>query len=721
MRPHFTLLCCLMTLIISCQQADPSANAALTYPTTAQEKVVEDYFGTEVADPYRWLENDTSAAVGSWVASQNGITQEYLSEIPFRAQIFDRLKSLWNFEKYSAPRKEGAYYFFSKNDGLQNQSVMYIQRRLEDSAEVFIDPNTFSADGTIAMAGGSFSHDGKYYAYLVTESGSDWRTIRVMDVEKRELLSDHIRWAKFTGIAWEGNGFYYSSYDRPAAGQELTSFNFQHKIYFHQLGTPQETDRLIFGGESQSVRYANASVSEDEQYLFVYGAQRTNGNSLYFRKIAQPNTAWTPIIEDFDHNHDVIHSNGNQLYILTDWDAPNKRIVVADARSPQPQNWKDLIPEQASVLADVDVAGGKMFIEYLENASSRVYQYDLEGNLEKEIELPTLGSVSGFNGKAQDTEVFYTFTSFTYPATIYRYDISTGASQAFFEPQVDFVPENYETHQVFYPSKDGTKVSMFIVHRKGLIKDGTHPTYLYGYGGFNVSLTPSFSPLRIAWLENGGVFAMPNLRGGGEYGKEWHKAGIKMSKQNVFDDFIAAGEYLIHEGYTSSEKLAIFGGSNGGLLVGAAMTQRPELFGVAVPAVGVMDMLRYHKFTAGAGWIYDYGCADSSQQMFEYLLGYSPVHNIKEGVSYPATLVKTADHDDRVVPAHSFKFISHLQAKHTGNSPVLIRIESKAGHGGGKPTQKILEEWADTYAFVYKNMQEAYKPQRDKVLEPKYN
>lgn len=709
----------LLMPLTSCQEKRKEAPFA--YPETQTVAHKDTFFGKSVPDPYRWLENDTAETVAQWVASQNEVTQTYLDAIPFKDKIRQRLTDLWNYEKYSAPFKEGPYYFFSKNDGLQNQFVLYIQESLDGEAEVFLDPNTFSADGTIALAGTSFSHDSKYFAYSTTESGSDWRTIYVMEVESRKMLTDTIRWAKFTGISWYKDGFFYSAYDQPDEKLALSSFNNEHKVYYHKLGTPQEADRLIFGGPGQAVRYANAQVTEDERFLVIYAAIRTSGNKLYLKDLAQPDAPLIEMVDNYDHDHSVVYNDGNTLYIATYAGAPNRKVVTVDASAPQAENWEDLIPEKAQVLSNVSTAGGKLFLSYLEDASTQIYQYGLQGREEKKIEFPALGTAGGFGGKKSDTEVFYTFTSFTYPPTIYRYDIQSGTSTLFRQAAVDIRPEDYETRQVFYESKDGTKVPMFIVFKKGIdVQDGARPTYLYGYGGFNISLRPSFNISRMLWLEQGGIFAMPNLRGGGEYGKAWHEAGTQMNKQNVFDDFIAAAEYLIQEGYTSREKLAIFGGSNGGLLVGACMTQRPELFKVAVPAVGVMDMLRYHKFTAGAGWIHDYGCADSSQAMFEYIYGYSPVHNVREGVSYPATLVKTADHDDRVVPAHSFKFIAELQKKHAGDSPVMIRIDTKAGHGGGKPTDKIIEELADTYAFVYQNLGETYIYEPEKAVPQKY-
>ncbi len=693
------------TSFIACTSKEPAEPMSIAYPSTHKTAQVDTFFGTTVADPYRWLEDDRSAETEDWVEAQNKVTQAYLDKIPYRKDIEKQLTALWNYEKFGTPFREGNSYFFFKNNGLQNQSVLYRQQGLDGTPEVFLDPNTFSEDGTVALGGLDFTEDGTLMGYSLSESGSDWRKILVMDVASGQLVEDTIRDAKFSGIAWEGTeGFYYSSYDKPKAGSALSGVNMNHKLYYHKLGTPQREDKLVFGGEKQPRRYVQAKVTEDQHYLVVTAAMGTSGNELYIKDLTKPNSKIVPVVDDFENNHSVVHNEGTTLYILTNREAANQRIVTVDAGSPSPKNWKDLVPEQEEVLQSASFAGNKMFLDYLKDASTRIYQYDLQGKREKEIALPAIGSAGGFDGKKEDNMVFYAFTSFTYPTTIYVYNIKTGASEVFRQPKVNFNPEDFETRQVFFQSKDGTQVPMFIVHRKGLKLDSSHPAYLYAYGGFNISLTPSFSVTSLYWVQNGGIFAMPNLRGGGEYGEKWHEAGTKMNKQNVFDDFIAAGEYLKKEGYTSKEKLAIAGGSNGGLLVGATMTQRPDLCQVALPAVGVMDMLRYHQFTAGAGWATDYGIADSSQVMFEYLYSYSPLHNIKEGVAYPATLVTTADHDDRVVPAHSFKFAATLQEKNSGNNPVLIRIETKAGHGAGKPTSKQIEEWADKFAFTFYNM-----------------
>lgn len=686
----------------------------MNYPETATVDTVDTYFGVQVKDPYRWLEDDNAPETEAWVKEQNEVTFGYLEKIPFRDQIRERLQKLWDYERVSAPFREGDYYYFFKNDGLQPQSVLYRKATLDGEAEVFLDPNTFSEDGTVSLAGLSFTDDGSHMAYLTSTSGSDWRTIYVMDVATGELLDDKIEYAKFTGAAWKGTeGFFYSTYDRPEEGEALSGMNMNHKVYYHKIGTPQSDDKVIFGDGAVKARYVGASVSEDEKHLIISAAISTSGNAVYLKNLSVPNSAFVEVVGNYEHDHNFSYKDGETLFFKTNLNAPKGKVVTVSAANPQVENWKDLIPEAEDVLQSASFAGGKMFLRYLKDASTRVYQHKLTGEREREIELPTLGTAGGFGGKRDADELFYTFTSFTYPTSVYRYDIETGESTLYDQPEVDFEPDAYLTKQVFYTSKDGTKVPMFIVHKKGLQLDGQNPTYLYSYGGFNISLTPSFSTARIFWLEKGGIFAMPNIRGGGEYGEAWHKAGTKQQKQNVFDDFIAAAEFLKSEGYTSTEKLAIAGGSNGGLLVGATMTQRPELAAVALPAVGVLDMLRYHKFTAGAGWIVDYGCADSSQAMFEYLKGYSPVHNVKEGTSYPATLVKTADHDDRVVPAHSFKFISELQRKHAGETPVMIRIETKAGHGAGKSTEQTISEWADTYAFTYQNLNE------DPFEEPK--
>ncbi len=674
----------------------------VNYPETKTVDHTDDYHGEALADPYRWLEDDLAEDTKGWVEEENKVTYGYLENIPFREDIRERLEELWNYEKFGSPFNEGDYTYFSKNDGLQNQFVIYRQKG-GGEPEVFLDPNKFSADGTTSLAGLSFTEDGSLLAYSISEGGSDWRKIIILDAETKEIVEDTIRDVKFSGVSWKGNeGFYYSSYDKPK-GSQLSEMTQHHKLYYHKLGTPQSEDELLFGGEKTPRRYIGGGVSEDGRWLVITASVSTTGNELYIKDLSKEGSPIVPVVDNFDNNHFIVHTEGNDLYIFTNLNAPNSRLVKVDASNPSPDNWVDIIAERKEPLS-VGTAGGYFFANYLKDALDYIEQVDLEGNVVRVVELPGQGNVGGFGGKWTDKTLYFTFTSYIDPSTIYKYDIESGSSEVYKRSGVQFNPEEYESKQVFYTSKDGTKVPMMITHKKGIELDGENPTMLYGYGGFNISLTPGFSTARIIWLENGGVYAVPNLRGGGEYGEEWHKAGTKMNKQNVFDDFIAAGEYLIAEGYTSSDYLAISGGSNGGLLVGAAMTQRPDLFKVALPAVGVMDMLRYNKFTAGAGWAYDYGTAEDSPEMYEYLKGYSPYHNIKKGTCYPATMVTTADHDDRVVPAHSFKFAAALQAAQNCDTPALIRIETKAGHGAGKPTSKIIEEQADKFAFTFYNM-----------------
>lgn len=701
---HLFSIICLMSLIISCAKEEKAKEESLPYPETAKVDTVDVYFGTEVPDPYRWLEDDRSEQTAQWVKAQNDVTFAYLNDIPFKEKVKQRLEELFNYERLYAPNKHGDYYYFYKNDGLQNQSVLYRKKGMDGEPEVFIDPNTFKEDGTISLAGTSFSKDGSLFGYLISEGGSDWRKGIVINTETKEQVGDTLRDIKFSGMAWKGNeGFYYSSYDKPKSGSVLSGKTQHHKLYYHKLGTPQSEDKMIFGGEEQPRRYIGSYLTEDERFLVITAAQSTSGNELYIKDLSDPESKIVTIIDNFDNDHYVLANESPRLLIHTNLGAPNNRLVETDISNPVPENWKDVIPETENVLS-TSTAGGKIFADYMVDAKTEVKQYDMSGKLERNVELPEIGTAWGFGGKKDEIELYYTFTSFTYPSTIFKYDIATGESTLYEQPEVDFNPDDYETKQVFYESKDGTKVPMFIVYKKGIELNGKNPTYLYSYGGFNVSLQPSFSTSRIVWLENGGIYAQPNIRGGGEYGEKWHKAGTKMKKQNVFDDFIAAGEYLIKNKYTSSDYLAIAGGSNGGLLVGATMTQRPDLAKVAFPAVGVMDMLRYNKFTAGAGWASDYGTAEDSKEMFEYLRGYSPVHNVRQGVQYPATMVTTADHDDRVVPAHSFKFIANLQEKHEGDNPVLIRIETDAGHGAGTPISKTIEQQADIYSFAWYNI-----------------
>ncbi len=673
----------------------------MQYPETKKGDVTDTYFGTKVADPYRWLEDDRSSETEAWVKEQNKVTEGYLETIPFREEIKERLTTLWNYEKYSAPSRHGDYDYFYKNDGLQNQYVLYRQKG-KDAPEVFLDPNSFSKDGTTSLGTLSFSKDGSKVAYSISEGGSDWRKIIVMDARSMEIMEDTLVDVKFSAISWYKNeGFYYSSYDKPE-GSELSAMTDQHKLYYHRLGTSQKDDELVFGGDIKR-RYVFGTVTEDQNFLAITAANSTSGSELYIRDLRNKKSELQTLVDDFDGDHSVVFSEGNKIFISTNHNAPNRKLVSADIQKPAQAYWQDVIPETEHVLS-LTTGSGYFFAEYMKDALSQVLQYDTRGNLIREVELPGIGSSSGFNGKKKDQRLFYSFTNYVQPSTIYEFDPSTGKSNVFKKPSVDFIADDYVSKQVFYTSKDGTKVPMIITYKKGLDRNGKNPTILYGYGGFNISLTPSFGITTATWLEMGGVYAVANLRGGGEYGKEWHDAGTQMKKQNVFDDFIAAAEYLIDEDYTSSDYLAIRGGSNGGLLVGAVMTQRPELMQVALPAVGVLDMLRYHTFTAGAGWAYDYGTAEQSEDMFEYLYAYSPVHNVKKGVEYPATLVTTGDHDDRVVPAHSFKFAAELQDKQSGADPVLIRIETKAGHGAGTPVSKIIEQYADIFSFTLFNM-----------------
>lgn len=695
----------LFTGLFACQNADPEVaqKASLTYPETKSVDTTTNYFGAEVADPYRWLEDDRSAETGEWVKSQNKVTFGYLEDIPFRAALKERLEKLWNYEKISAPFKEGGYTYYSKNDGLQNQSTYY--RVMEDGEdEVFLDPNKFSEDGTISLGGMNFSKSGKIVAYSISEGGSDWRKIIIMDAETKKIMEDTLVDIKFSGMSWKGDeGFYYSSYDKPE-GSELSAKTDQHKVYFHKLGTPQKSDELIFGGTAaEKHRYVGASVTEDDRYLLISASVSTSGNKLFLKDLKNPGSPLMTIVGHTDSDTYLLDNKGTRLYLVTNLDAPNQKIVTVDAGNPGPENWTDLIPEREYVLSP-RTGSGYIFTEYMVDAISQLKQYDYEGKLVREVDLPGIGSARGFGGKAEAETLYYSFTNYKTPGSIYAYDAATGASTIYKEPAIDFDPDMFESEQVFFTSKDGTKVPMIITYKKGMERNGKNPTILYGYGGFNISLTPSFSITNAVWMEQGGIYAVPNLRGGGEYGKVWHDAGTQLKKQNVFDDFIAAAEYLIENKYTSPDYLAVRGGSNGGLLVGATMTQRPELMKVALPAVGVLDMLRYHTFTAGAGWAYDYGTADDNKEMFEYLKGYSPVHNVRPGVEYPATMITTGDHDDRVVPAHSFKFAAELQAKQAGDNPVIIRIETDAGHGAGTPVSKRIEQAADIFGFTLYNM-----------------
>ena len=673
----------------------------LKYPETKKGNTIDRYFGTSVKDPYRWLEDDRSKETENWVNSQNKVTFDYLNTIPFREKIKNRLTELWDYEKYSAPSKHGAYSYFFKNDGLQNHAVLYREKN-GDSPEIFLDPNSFSEDGTTSLGQVSFSKDGSKVAYTISQGGSDWRKVIVMDTLSMEIIEDTIEDVKFSGLSWYKNeGFYYSSYDKPD-GSELSVKTDQHKLYYHELGTNQNKDKIIFG-DSLKRRYTGGYVTEDQKYLVVHAANSTSGNELYIKDLSIAKSKLITVVDNFDNDHSVVDSHGDFLYLITNYKAANKKVVKTKFTDLALEHWTDVIPETEHVL-HISTGAGYFFANYMKDAVSMVLQYDHKGNQIREINLPGIGSSGGFSGKKEDKLLYYSFTNYTNPSSIYKFDPKKGTSEVYKQPQVDFNSENYESKQVFYNSKDGTKIPMMITFKKGTEFNGQNPTILYGYGGFNISLTPSFSVVNATWLEMGGIYAVANLRGGGEYGKAWHDAGTQLKKQNVFDDFIAAAEYLITENYTSSDYLAIRGGSNGGLLVAATMTQRPDLIQVVLPAVGVLDMLRYHTFTAGEGWAYDYGTSEQSEEMFDYLNNYSPVHNVKKGVEYPATLITTGDHDDRVVPAHSFKFAAELQEKQAGEAPVLIRIETNAGHGAGTPVSKSIEQYADIFSFTLYNM-----------------
>ncbi len=674
----------------------------LVYPETKRQTVIDDYHGTQIADPYRWLEDDNSDETKAWVTSQNKLTFDYLDQIPFRSKVVDRLTEIWNYPKYSSPNKEGEFYYFFKNDGLQNQSLLYKIKNLEDEPILVLDPNKLSEDGTSSLGGMSFNSSGNKLAYNVSEGGSDWRTAVVLDLETGELLDDKIEWIKFSGMSWSGDGFYYSRYPAPNENDELSGANQFHKLYYHKLGTTQDQDKLIYESPNHPQRNVYAQTSEDESLLLVSLSESTSGNALKVKK--EGTDEFITITDKFDNDFNFVDNNGDQVLVMTNYNAPNNRLISIDLNNPSEENWKEVIPESEESIKGISVVGGKLFVSYLKNVSSLIKVFNLDGTFIQDLALPGIGSASSVSGKKSNTEAYYSFTSFTVPTTIYSLNTETMESTIFRKSEVNFDGSGYITKQEWVTSKDGTKVPIFITHKKGLKLDGTNPTLLYGYGGFNISLSPSFSLSRLPLLENGGVYVVANIRGGGEFGKAWHEAGTLGQKQNVFDDFIASAEYLINNNYTSSEKLAIQGGSNGGLLVGACMTQRPDLFKVAFPAVGVLDMLRYHQFTIGWAWAGDYGRSDDPEA-FEYLIKYSPLHNL-ENVAYPATMVTTADHDDRVVPAHSFKYISELQHKHTGDNPVLIRIETSAGHGAGKPTSKQIEEAADIFSFMFYEMGE---------------
>jgi len=693
-----TMITMAVALITSCN--GPMKNK-IEYPVTKKGDVTDEYFGKKVADPYRWLEDDMSAETTAWVAEQNKVTNSYLATIPYREEIRSRLEKTWNYEKFTAPVFEGGYSYYKRNDGLQNQFVVYRQKG-DGEPEIFLDPNKFSADGTTSLDAMEFSDDGSKVAYSISEGGSDWRKVIVMDAVTKQVIGDTLTNIKFSGLSWNGNkGFYYSSYDKPE-GSQLTAMTDQHKLFFHKLGTSQKDDQLIFGAEVKR-RYVSGYVTEDNRYLVVMASVSTTGNELYIEDLTKSGSGLVKIVNNFENDHMIIDNEGTKLFIATNYKAPNKRVVSVDAADPGIENWKDFIPETDNVL-DVATGSGFFFAHYMKDAISQVRQFDKTGALVRDVELPGIGTASGFSAKKTDKDVYFSFTNYITPSAIFRLDPVSGKDEIYKKPVVAFNSEEYESVQEFYNSKDGTLIPIIITYKKGTQLNGKNPTIHYGYGGFNISLSPGFVITNTLWLEIGGIFAVPNIRGGGEYGEKWHLAGTKMNKQNVFDDFISAAEYLISKKYTSSEYLAVLGGSNGGLLVGAVMTQRPDLMKVAIPQVGVLDMLRYHTFTAGAGWAYDYGTSAESKEMFEYLFKYSPVQNVRENVKYPATLITTGDHDDRVVPAHSFKFAAELQSKQTGDNPVLIRIETKAGHGAGTPVSKIIEEEADIFGFTLFNM-----------------
>ena len=685
--------------VLSCNQTPK-----MSYPETRKEAVADTFFGTPVEDPYRWLEDDNSEETAQWVDKQNEVTFAYLNSLPGREAIKARLTELMDYPKISAPYKRAGKYFFSKNDGLQNQSVWYMADSLRGEPKILLDPNTLSDDGTVALAGIEITRDAKYLIYRISRSGSDWQEIFVRNIETGETLPDHIQWVKFSGTSWHDGGFYYSCYNEPQAGSALSKANENQMVKYHKLGTDPANDPLVYSDPEHPQRNISVSISDDDRFMFLEQTESTSGNSLSFREMKNPNPSFIPLMESFDYDFSPVDNLEDQILVLTNYKAPKYRLLKIDAQNPGEEFWTELVPEKEHVLTSASLAGGKLLLNYLKDAFTHIEICNYDGSPDYNFELPGIGTSGGPRGDKDDMEAFYTFTSYNTPGEVYRYDFSTRESTLHFRPEVKFNPDDFQVDQLFYPSKDGTKVPMFLFYKKGMKKNGGNPTLLYGYGGFNISQMPGFSVQRLFFVEKGGILAVANLRGGGEYGEEWHKAGTKLQKQNVFDDFIAAAEFLIKSEYTSSSKLAIQGGSNGGLLVGAVANQRPELFKVALPAVGVMDMLRYHKFTIGWAWATDYGTSEESEEMFRYLLAYSPYHSIKPGIKYPATLVTTADHDDRVVPAHSFKYISRLQEYNTGKLPVLIRIETKAGHGAGKPTAKVIEEYADIWAFTFHHL-----------------
>jgi prolyl oligopeptidase len=695
-----TIPAILILLAMSCTQESP-----FLYPTTAKGDVIDTYHGTEIPDPYRWLEDDMSEETAAWVKAQNELTYSYLETIPFREALRERMTEIWDYPKMGTPNKEGDYYFYSYNTGLQNQSIIYLKRDMESKGQVFLDPNTFSEDGTVALSGYSISNDHKYMAYGISRGGSDWREFYVKDVESGKQLDDHLEWIKFSGISWFKDGFFYTRYPKPEEGDELKAANMNASIYYHSIGNPQSQDLLIHQDETHPEWGFGMSVTEDEKYMVLTVTESTSGNAIAFKKAGMDETPFTWLDRDFDNDYSLVGSQGQLLFVLTNHKAPRYKLIAIDVANPDPSNWMDIVPEhKENVLESATLAGGKIICTYVQDAYHTAAVYELDGSMLHEVSLPGIGSLGGFSSKMEDNTAFYSFSSFNYPSTIFTYNVAENISELYYSPEVDFDADAYETKQVFYTSKDGTKVPMFIVHKKGLELNGSNPTLLYGYGGFNISMSPSFSTTRAVWLEQGGVFALANIRGGGEYGEEWHRAGTVLQKQNVFDDFIAAAEFLIEEKYTSNKRLAIYGGSNGGLLIGAVVNQRPELFAAAVPMVGVMDMLRFHKFTIGRYWTVDYGSSEDPEE-FEYLLAYSPLHNISSEKDYPAILVTTGDHDDRVVPAHSFKYAATLQEKYSGINPVMIRINTDAGHGAGKPTDMVIREYSDVWAFLFKNLE----------------
>jgi prolyl oligopeptidase len=692
------------------------AEAQWKYPAAQKQELTEDYHGTKVEDPYRWLEDDNSEATNEWVKEQNKVTFDYLSKIPFRDEVRKRLEMLWNYPRYSSPTKKAEYYYYFKNDGLQNQAILYRQKGMNGKPEEFLNPNTLNKEGIAALGSYDFSKSKKYFAYSISMAGSDWQEVYIMETATKQLLKDKVLWVKFSGYSWNGDdGFYYSGYDQPDEETKLSKQNQFHKVFYHKLGTPQSEDKLVYEDKAHPLRYHGAGLTEDQRFLVMSVAEGTSGSEIWYRDMRDPSqTELKLLIPGFKTEPTIIENDGDKLMVLTNDGAPNYKVILIDPENPGKGNWKTIIPEKAEALQSVSTGGGYLFAQYLKDASTKVYQYKFDGTLVREIALPGIGTASGFSGEKDDTEFFYTFSSFNAPPTIYRYDIATGKSTLFRKTEVKIDTKDFVTEQVFFPSKDGTKVPMFLTYKKGMKLDGNNPVLIYGYGGFNVPITPSFSVSNAFFIEQGGIYAVVNLRGGSEYGEKWHEAGMLEKKQNVFDDFIGSAEFLIKNKYTNPQKIAIKGGSNGGLLVGACMTQRPDLFKVALPAVGVMDMLRFHKFTVGWGWTVEYGSADTASH-FPFLHKYSPYHNLKPGVSYPATLITTADHDDRVVPAHSFKFASRLQEYNAGTNPVMIRIDVNAGHGAGKPTSKLLDETADVWSFVMQNLGMTYKEEPKKL------